>query len=1763
MQIKTGKKGQTVVESLMTYGWMIVLVAAVLIVVFLLGLFSPLHFISPSSTISGFTGVKVTAVIANYSYMEFYLTNSLSVSVNLNKFSLLYNNTRLSNVSCQYLTLSPGQNSICFTKLKLANTRDTVSLGITFAISSVINASSNGTMSFVPTNINLPLPSIITEFSEEGLPTGSQWWVDFKGANHTSTGTEILFASVPGNYSFIVGNTSFNGCTFTALPSSGYSEAGLLNNIIFINSCAATFIEKELPLGTKWKVEYAGVNQSSTTNLLVFTNEKRGTYPYSVNDSIVAGCIYQPSPSSGSLAVGQYQYIRFLGECTTTFTESGLPSGYKWNMSFDGLGKENTTSNIYYFGSPGNYSYSISTLSNSSSYPVCSTTYTPSPSSNTVAAGSTVLITFSAETTCTTTFTESGLPSGYQWDVTYNSIPKSADAPADIPFTTKSSGSSIPTYPYSIPYLSNSSSTLDCKTTYAPSPSSGSAEAGTTVPISFTDFTVCITTFTETGLGSGTVWSVTYNGNTNSGTAPSDITFKTNTTGAGIPAYSYTINKIAPTTSSTLDCTTAATPTPSSGTNLPAGSTVAVSFAAETTCITTFDESNLPTNYLWNVTFNNTKNYSTSTSMEFTTVNSGSTIPSLPYSVPTLTSTSVEWNFGTSSYQGDIYQGMPTEAFPSSLSDLNNNVVACGSPYDSQGYTAVGYMYFTSSITVTITSDDAMAVFYTPVGSNSWTSVFGSNAWHGEGATQYGPTTVSVTPGWYEVAVDWTNICGPGMSAFEINGAYMLSSQFNVIGWTPSNDIQLLPYSDVSTDPASPSDITVEQTGSWSHEFNGYFTYTYTPSPSSNTVSAGSTNSISYSTSGSSTTEFYETNLPSSASSWSVSYDNGAASGSNSAGSPITLSLGSQSSQNSYPATATADTSTGLACTASASVEEGTTYTFTNWLCRLPVYIDNTQGTATPAPFQQELIVNSQTYSQYEASNLDNVEFTYANGTIIPSWLESGNSSTAPSTVYWLKIGGGIPANSEMEIYINFALPTSTNVFNTVNVGEAPQLSPNYAEYDDGADVFNVYSNFAGTSLPSDFTSYVGDATLSVDNGLHLQVANNGCSSTWAGIIYNNPIDSADSIVETYSSGTRVAGPEDVGLYTGNSDTAGGYAGVADTWGWGYGTISGGYGNIGNPFDISSGSGVASIYWIGNGNEGIGWNYNFVSSTNTNEGWSSSLYASIQTGECSPNANMVYYWFRVRAYPPNGVMPYAWVQPVLPSGISDYTPLTISNTQSSATSTPFQQLVTINPSSPLWSYINHDGQSTGQNLEFMYGNGTIIPSWLESNLTYISPGYSSSTGSTSASTTVPSDNYYLCAGGDGNGALSSYSWTNLASTTYTSLGYQSSPTCSDSSSSSDIVVGGVSLNQNYISDQVNTYNSVSSFSWQFTVPSNAGYTLLVGSCGWFECSSISLPAGCSQLFFTHGGDNYETAFAAACNLNPGSYTVSGNLNGAGYVSIGAFYFYSTLNYWIKLGSIPAYSSEPIYIGVASTSTNLFNGNTVGEAPQLSSSYAEYDNGANVFNYYTNFAGTSLPSGWSSIVDNGVASDSVSNGLTLSVSGTNYPLIWVWYDTALSPTNEIFDAYSTSTTFSTGVETTEVALSTDKYGNDLPSCGVYQTYNGYSNNQGSSTNSWNIAEAVESTTCDSSSSSSFGGNFLDGVYTVRSINWQGTGNENAGIDYTRNNWDNTVVSQSNVYFGLGLYEGNQGDSLNFKVQWARERAYPPNGVMPSVNIGPVA
>ncbi|EEZ92849.1 MAG: conserved hypothetical membrane associated protein [Candidatus Parvarchaeum acidiphilum ARMAN-4] len=138
---------------------------------------------------------------------------------------------------------------------------------------------------------------------------------------------------------------------------------------------------------------------------------------------------------------------------------------------------------------------------------------------------------------------------------------------------------------------------------------------------------------------------------------------------------------------------------------------------------------------------------------------------------------------------------------------------------------------------------------------------------------------------------------------------------------------------------------------------------------------------------------------------------------------------------------------------------------------------------------------SSSVYSSYAASNLQNVEFFYYNGRIIPSWLAQYNSSYA---IWWLKVES-IPSGSSITVYMGFA-PTSTNLFNTVNDGEAPQLSSTYAEYDDGYNIFPFYSNFHGTSLnTSKFSigmpggsSPTQLGTYSVNNGLTIKVILHG-----------------------------------------------------------------------------------------------------------------------------------------------------------------------------------------------------------------------------------------------------------------------------------------------------------------------------------------------------------------------------------------------------------------------------------------------------------------------------------------------------------------------------------------------------------------------------------------------------------------------------------------------------------------------------------------------
>lgn len=154
----------------------------------------------------------------------------------------------------------------------------------------------------------------------------------------------------------------------------------------------------------------------------------------------------------------------------------------------------------------------------------------------------------------------------------------------------------------------------------------------------------------------------------------------------------------------------------------------------------------------------------------------------------------------------------------------------------------------------------------------------------------------------------------------------------------------------------------------------------------------------------------------------------------------------------------------------------------------IPVTIKNTQQYyATNNSYNQPVAVDSNAYSNYLAPNLQNVEWFTVGGTVIPSWIESGNSNTATNTVYWLKMPFGLVEGGSATIYMGMTSPSINLLSNSGNEGEAPQLSPTYGQYDNGANIFQFYDNFVGNTLSSKWISGVtGSSTVTVNNGLKL-----------------------------------------------------------------------------------------------------------------------------------------------------------------------------------------------------------------------------------------------------------------------------------------------------------------------------------------------------------------------------------------------------------------------------------------------------------------------------------------------------------------------------------------------------------------------------------------------------------------------------------------------------------------------------------------------------
>ncbi len=154
------------------------------------------------------------------------------------------------------------------------------------------------------------------------------------------------------------------------------------------------------------------------------------TYTFT-NTSGAYTSVYTPSVSSGTVSAGSYVPITFSattycsGCVNTTFTESGLPSGYSWTVAYNGTNKTSSLNTITFSTLPGSYSFIVQNLSNATGQ--CTTVYTASPSSGVQSTGSGKPVTFSGSTSCTTTFVAYGLPDNYKWNVSYDGVNRTGE----------------------------------------------------------------------------------------------------------------------------------------------------------------------------------------------------------------------------------------------------------------------------------------------------------------------------------------------------------------------------------------------------------------------------------------------------------------------------------------------------------------------------------------------------------------------------------------------------------------------------------------------------------------------------------------------------------------------------------------------------------------------------------------------------------------------------------------------------------------------------------------------------------------------------------------------------------------------------------------------------------------------------------------------------------------------------------------------------------------------------------------------------------------------------------------------------------------------------------------------------------------------------------------------------------------------------------------------------------------------------------------
>ena len=267
-----------------------------------------------------------------------------------------------------------------------------------------------------------------------------------------------------------------------------------------------------------------------------------------------------------------------------------------------------------------------------------------------------------------------------------------------------------------------------------------------------------------------------------------------------------------------------------------------------------------------------------------------------------------------------------------------------------------------------------------------------------------------------------------------------------------------------------------------------------------------------------------------------------------------------------------------------------------------------------------------------------------------------------------------------------------------------------------------------------------------------------------------------------------------------------------------------------------------------------------------------------------------------------------------------------------------------------------------------------------------------------------------------------------------------------------------------------------------------------------------------------------------------------------WLESGNTYPFSSVNFWVVLSDgIAANSSTTIYLQVDLSNANHFNTTTTGESPLLSTSYGEYDNGADVFSSYQAWGGlTAIPTGWSvynptNIFGSGVEATYILNSTNIEITYSNsngFLLLAKSYSTTIPYIIE---------SLVSGTDTTNTNFYIGSFTENSAAAGVGTTAGFQDENNGAGLHYSIMIGSTRNNNTNTMDSIS------QTIINVESISFSST-SLYSNYNTLQTSASTTTSDQNTI--GIAYDSGDGGNS--FSVYWLRVRAYPPNGVMPSIS-----